>query len=302
MRSPDRKINNRGVGGSQPDLSKVDDAQITFRKRKERDFESEDNKEMSEFRKDLMRTMVEMGKTQKDTLCQIRETVDEIKNEIKTMKVTIENVLQEQNVIKTEIAELKINSTKNNEKICGIESEINILKNSSCSSSAVLPPLHDTQEEILSEYHERRVREKNVIIVGIAELEASDDVNEKKAHDKCEVLKTLRAIDMQCPDPVNIMRLGKFMPGKSRYIRVSFVLQSTVLDILRKQPKSSDKEGVSVTHAVRIFSDKTPSQQKYFKTLKDELSLRKNNGETDLSIKYVKGIPKIIKNIPKNQE
>jgi hypothetical protein len=48
--------------------------------------------------------------------------------------------------------------------------------------------------------------------------------------------------------------------------------------------------------------DQTPAQKKYVDTLKEELNKRTENGEKDLSIRYIKGLPKIItnKNAPKN--
>lgn len=50
---------------------------------------------------------------------------------------------------------------------------------------------------------------------------------------------------------------------------------------------------------VIIFSDQTPSQQKYLSKLKEDLATRKNKGENDITIKYINGTPTIIKT-PKN--
>lgn len=53
---------------------------------------------------------------------------------------------------------------------------------------------------------------------------------------------------------------------------------------------------------IKIFSDQTPQQQAYMKTLKDELRRRIDDGDKDLTIKYVKGVPKITKLLPKNSK
>ena len=45
-----------------------------------------------------------------------------------------------------------------------------------------------------------------------------------------------------------------------------------------------------------IYSDQTPNQQIYLQNLKEEMTRRNNEGEEDLTIKYIKGIPKIVKN------
>lgn len=51
---------------------------------------------------------------------------------------------------------------------------------------------------------------------------------------------------------------------------------------------------------VRLFSDQTRQQQEYMKNLRNELRRQIDGGEKDLVIKYVKGIPKIVKQSPKN--
>lgn len=44
---------------------------------------------------------------------------------------------------------------------------------------------------------------------------------------------------------------------------------------------------------VFLVSDKIPRQLDHYNKLKHELDRRKNNGETNLVIKYIDGIPKI---------
>lgn len=46
---------------------------------------------------------------------------------------------------------------------------------------------------------------------------------------------------------------------------------------------------------VTIRNDLTPMQLARLKDLKAELDRRKNDGELDITIKYVKGIPQIVK-------
>jgi len=54
---------------------------------------------------------------------------------------------------------------------------------------------------------------------------------------------------------------------------------------LRKAPKWTD---------IRISSDRTPKQREVIFNLREELSKWKNNGDQDLTIKYLKGIPTIV--------
>jgi len=48
---------------------------------------------------------------------------------------------------------------------------------------------------------------------------------------------------------------------------------------------------------VRIASDKTPKQREYFQNLCKELNERRSNGESNLSIKYYKGVPSIVSTV-----
>lgn len=50
-----------------------------------------------------------------------------------------------------------------------------------------------------------------------------------------------------------------------------------------------------------MYSDQTPSQRKLMLNLQKELAHRIQNGEPNLVIKYVKGIPKIMKDESKNE-
>lgn len=80
---------------------------------------------------------------------------------------------------------------------------------------------------------------------------------------------------------------------KARPMKLCFDSQETVKIILRN--KTGIKE-----NSFRIYSDQTPYQQNFMVNLKKELKERQERGETDLTIKYIKGIPKIITQPSKN--
>lgn len=64
-----------------------------------------------------------------------------------------------------------------------------------------------------------------------------------------------------------------------------------MFDIIRNKKKLTDSNPPSTTF---ISTDRTPHQRDYMKSLKEELVLRSNNGESGLTIKFIKGIPKIV--------
>lgn len=89
------------------------------------------------------------------------------------------------------------------------------------------------------------------------------------------------------------MRIGKYKPDVNRSIKVTFESEETTKLIFRNKNKLTDTD-------VKIFPDQTPYQQTYFKKLKEELNRRTANGEGNLKIKYIKGVPQIISTSTKN--
>lgn len=148
-------------------------------------------------------------------------------------------------------------------------------------------PLPDTSA-ILDEILERERRANNVILVGIKEC-TSDAANERKSQDESYVKKILLDIDSNCDytDKVtSVQRLGRRESGKQRPIKVVFKSRIDAVRILRNKSKANKE--------VRLYDDKTPMQREELNRLRETLKIRTVNGEANLTIKYVKGHPKIV--------
>jgi Holliday junction resolvase RusA-like endonuclease len=65
-----------------------------------------------------------------------------------------------------------------------------------------------------------------------------------------------------------------------------------MFDIIRNKKKKLTHSNLSST--TYISTGRTPYQRDYMKSLKEELMTRTNNGETGLTIKFIKAIPKIV--------
>ncbi|CAH2098383.1 unnamed protein product [Euphydryas editha] len=148
-----------------------------------------------------------------------------------------------------------------------------------------------TNEKLIREVQERKKRENNIIIMGIAEND-SNNTKERNFQDEAEVLRILKQIVTDIPKPKNIFRIGKYNPGKTRKIKVCFEKPETALSILKSRNKFPNN--------LKIFSDQTPTQHKFYALIKDELNKRISKGETDITIKYVNGTPAIVKTPTKN--
>ncbi|CAG9825640.1 unnamed protein product [Phaedon cochleariae] len=190
---------------------------------------------------------------------QLEKSVDHIKTEIHSMKASHKEEIKNLND-KIEMLEKKVLDTPRN-------------------------PLDAIQ--IMEEINEIKSRENNILIFGIPE-----DIVEP-------ALPIKELITSIIPDSnintTTIMRLGKKFEGKSRPIRVSLQNKEDVLTLIRNKRRiqSADK-----FKNVYLRTDQTVKQREYYITLRNELTMRKNNGENNLVIKYKNGHPTIaVKNL-----
>lgn len=142
------------------------------------------------------------------------------------------------------------------------------------------------EEYLIQEICDRSDEENNIIIAGIAEAPAGK-FEERQECDTLAVLNALKSITTDAPQPIKFLRLGKFKVGSNRPIKVCFSSPDISKNILRNRKNSKNND-------FKVFADLTQAQQAHLKELKEKLSSRQKNGEENLTIKYVKGVPKII--------
>lgn len=107
-----------------------------------------------------------------------------------------------------------------------------------------------------------------------------------------DVLNIISKINDNIPKPHKIFRISKYNDGKTRRIKVCFDKSESAMMLLRNKEKIPDN--------IKILSDQTPAQQKYFHTIKEELTRRTQAGENNLTNKYINGVSTIIKQVSKN--
>lgn len=149
-------------------------------------------------------------------------------------------------------------------------------------------------ETMVAEIQERSVRMKNVIICGIKETN-NNNSSDRVKYDMCEVTKIIKLADQNLGEPLKCYRLGKYDASKNRPIKIILPSADSAQTVLRNSNRISNQ-----FPNVKCFSDQTPQQKKYLYDLRDELKRRTDNGEGDLTIKYVRGTPKIVELLPKN--
>ncbi|CAH2109144.1 unnamed protein product [Euphydryas editha] len=282
---------SESVSGSVPNLSAYDDEDsyinVNPRKRKERTEIFNYQKDQQNFHREIMSLLEKFGQTQNENLIMIKEEIHTIKNEIKIIQSSNENLIQQLNQINLEIEKIKLNYTGAQNKIKAVEDEITIIKNQKCTCFLKPNSLPLVNENLILEVKDRFEREKNVIIVGISEKNDNNYKN-RRQHDENKIMELISPLYVNCPKPIKTMRLGKYIPNKSRPIKVFFNNTDISKYLLSNKHK--------LPETVKIFSDQTPMQKLFMQELKDELQKRTANGEKDLIIKYIKGTPTIITN------
>lgn len=281
----DESLSVTGGSTSQPDLStfaSFESQNISIRKRKtpEDDFSYQFN----EFKNEIFGFLKNFGKSQTENLITIKQDISSINNQLIEMKNKTDQMITEHNNFKSDIQNLTSTVNNTEEKIKSLENDIQVLQNNQFTSSS---SEYLNSEDMMTEIHDRIERSKNVIITGISEPQSDGDMAKKREADLREVNKIIQAIQPLCPHPVKVIRLGRYDANKTRAVKVCYSTQETAKIILKNKSSLKDSN-------IKIYSDQTPNQQRNMVKLREELRLRKENGEKNLIIKYIKGIPKII--------
>lgn len=156
------------------------------------------------------------------------------------------------------------------------------------AAETVMTPSTPDTNAIMEEILERERRINNVILVGVKECD-SDNGNARKTHDELSVTKLLCNIAGKADysdKVVTVQRLGRREDGKTRPVKVVLSSRQDAVWILKNKSKAERE--------VRIYDDKTPKQREELQQLREVLRVRTETGETNLTIRYVRGVPKIV--------
>lgn len=173
-------------------------------------------------------------------------------------------------------------------QLLSIKEENILLRNNLTTLTKRVESLETNQptlcENSFSDFIDQQARSKNIILFNVTEK--PDDSNDSDMSTTNLILQKLN-VDIK---PVTVHRLGR-PNGKPRPLKATLNTTSDVFKILGSSRRLKSDQ---IFNEVRIISDKTPKQREYFQNLRKELDARRLNGESNLSIKYYKGVPSII--------
>ena len=149
----------------------------------------------------------------------------------------------------------------------------------------------EDEESIIAEIDERRRRSSNIIIRGLDEAvtgaTSSNSISQQHVAVAEQIKGILQSVTESNPTIIRAYRLGKRVSGRIRPICAVLSSPEEVRLVLRNKSKIHDP--------VRIYSDLTTKQRNYLQNLRDQLKILHEKGETDWTIRYFNGAPKIVK-------
>lgn len=144
--------------------------------------------------------------------------------------------------------------------------------------------------DVFAELHDRDRRRNNFIIFGQPDTNTEPNANNDKATAMDIITNTIHNNQIE-PNAIRVFRLGKFMMGKSRPIKVVCGSPGIASKVLSNAKCLKNKANLS---HLSLSSDKTPMQLKEYREVKQCLDDRIAAGETNLRIKYINGSPRVI--------
>lgn len=147
-------------------------------------------------------------------------------------------------------------------------------------------------EEIVSELSERQKRMKNIILFNVIEQDQQKPSAARIEGDKSHAISILSSIAPEVPvNDIKPIRLGSFSANKIRPIKITLQNEHATVNVFKNAHKLKSHQTYK---KVKVSSDKTKRQIEFYKKTKQEMNDRLEAGETNLKIKYINQIPKIV--------
>lgn len=147
-------------------------------------------------------------------------------------------------------------------------------------------------DDIIAEISERQKRSKNVMLYGVQENQVLPVVERNRVD--AQAVESLFAflLDNKAVSILSIRRVGRMTAGRVRPLKIALSSDGDVGALLSNASKLKTSGGYK---DVFMSIDRTPKQQEAYRAVKKELQARIQNGENNLTIRYVKGTPTIVK-------
>jgi len=225
------------------------------------------------------------------------DKIDEISADILGIKSQIA-------VINTSLTALEPRINNIEDKVIAVESDIADFKEQIDSNAAKIRLLESRSEpsdagleDVIAEMKERSLRSKNVMVFGLPESSKAK-VEERAAVDRNAIQELFSFIESDFDVKLyKSFRVGKLRNDKPRPMKVILDSEAHVVKLLKASSNIVMEDISADLTNVRLSRDRTKKQIEHLDALRVELASRQRAGGTELTIKFVNGLPKIV---PKN--
>lgn len=227
--------------------------------------------------------------------------LQEILNKLDTLatKSDLDVLASKITKISTDVADINDALSKMEPRLSAVEEDLTLVKND-------LKSLHDSKadslgmESVIEEIADRGRRSRNIILYDIPENK-SKTLTVRVKHDNDLVLKLIESFCTPGRDnSFKSSRLGRIQGNRPRPLKIIFNSSDITVDFSKNFDSSVLSRIDDKLTGVSFSRDRTPSERKHLAELKSSLKRRIESGESDLTIKYMNGVPKIIKKASKN--
>lgn len=150
---------------------------------------------------------------------------------------------------------------------------------------------YENPEEMYSEIADRIERSRNLLVYNIPE-NPSKDLQVRISHDESSISDILSDIEINAGNFKSI-RLGR--PGtRPRPIKVIFNDASIASQCFKRRRNLNNESNI------RFGADLTIMQREHIKAVYKELDDRKSKGENNIIVKFIRGVPRIVENLRRN--
>jgi len=196
--------------------------------------------------------------------------------------------------LSSQITDLKQENVALRNEVSALRARVDLIE----SVADVAPPntQSDLLAQVISESSDRERCIKNIVIRGLSVCD-STNVDDRISADKNILSELFTTLNISLPAYHKPLRVGRVASGTcpTKVIIYSSADATCVLHDVQRAKKS----GLLPQH-ISIVRDKTKRERDLFRTAYAELERRRADGESDLIVSYVNGIPKATKRPSKN--
>lgn len=232
---------------------------------------------------DFHKSINELRKTQDETLSQCKLLCQSQNHKFAELKAALE-------VLTSQVADLKSENTVLKNNIADLTKRVSAIETDKSSPHSDA----DSVQVILQEISERERCSHNVIVRGIPESSSSSS-SDRISSDSMRLSEILQPFLPACPSNIKSIRLGRPNDRGPRPLKVFLSSKEQAIKLIsdfytnkRNHPTNDPLNSISVTR------DRTPRERASIRQIYNNFENRKQNGETNITIKYKDGFPTIV--------